>query len=208
MTTALKRIAIAIALLALPVAWIWTTMERPNFPSPPPATPENPSPGKVKRVAVPGRQVVIETSKGKIVAELYEQDAKITTRNFVGLVQKKFYDGLVFHRVEPGFVIQTGDPTATGSGGSGKTIPLEISPILKHNAPGILGMARSDDPNSATSQFYITLDPVPDLDDRYAVFGKVVAGMDVAARIKVGDKVKRMRLLPPDKPAVRFTGGT
>jgi peptidyl-prolyl cis-trans isomerase B (cyclophilin B) len=148
-----------------------------------------------------GRRVVIETGKGNIIAVLYEKDAPITTKNFIDLVQSKFYNGLVFHRVEPGFVIQTGDPLGTGMGGSKKTIPLEVTPSLRHDGPGVLGMARKgNDTHSASSQFYITMAATPSLDDQYAVFGRVLEGMDVVAKITVGDKVKRIELLPSATP--------
>ncbi|MCG7848548.1 MAG: peptidylprolyl isomerase [ANME-2 cluster archaeon] len=130
----------------------------------------------------------IETSKGIIKFELYEDKAPISTSNFIELAQAGFYDGLVFHRVVPGFVIQTGDPTATGMGGSNKTIPLEIHPGLRHTL-GAVGMARSQSPDSATSQFYITLAPQPDLDGRYAVFGQLIEGQDVVSKIIQGDTV-------------------
>jgi cyclophilin family peptidyl-prolyl cis-trans isomerase len=139
---------------------------------------------------------VIETTKGVIKGQLYTQEAPITTRNFIQLATDGFYNGLTFHRVEPGFVIQTGDPTATGTGGSKKTIPLEISPKLRHNAAGVLGMARTSDPNSATSQFYITLDKTAPLDDQYAVFGKVTEGLDVLQKIKRGDRVQSLSISP------------
>lgn len=134
---------------------------------------------------------VIETDKGIIKAELYTDKAPITTKNFIGLADSGFYNGLAFHRVEPGFVVQGGDPKGDGTGGSGKTIPLEIIPELKH-AKGALGMARSQDPNSATSQFYITLEPTPFLDGSYAVFGKVISGMEVAEKIQIGDKMNKI----------------
>lgn len=141
------------------------------------------------------RLVVIETEKGKIKFELYEQDAPITTGNFIELTERNFYDGLTFHRVEPGFVIQGGDPLGTGAGGSEKKIPLEVSPRLKHGEAGTVAMARTSDPNSASSQFYITLAPTPFLDGRYAVFGRVVEGLDVAEAIRPGDKMKSVRIV-------------
>lgn len=137
------------------------------------------------------KYVVIETEKGIIKAELYMSKAPITTKNFIELVNSSFYNGLIFHRVEPGFVVQTGDPKGDGTGGSDKTIPLEINPDLKH-VKGALGMARTNDPNSATSQFYITLADAPFLDGNYAVFGKVVEGMDVVEKIEVGDKMNKV----------------
>lgn len=137
------------------------------------------------------KYAVIETEKGIIKAELYTDKAPITTNNFIELANSGFYNGLTFHRVEPGFVVQTGDPKGDGTGGSDKTIPLEINADLKH-VKGALGMARTNDPNSATSQFYITLADTPFLDENYAVFGKVVEGMDVVEKIEVGDKMNKV----------------
>jgi len=133
----------------------------------------------------------VETDKGTIKFELYEGKAPITTKNFIELVQSGFYDGLTFHRIESGFVIQGGDPNGDGTGGSGKTIQLEIHPELKH-VKGAVAMARSQDPNSASSQFYITLADTPFLDGNYAVFGKVTEGMDVVESIAVGDKMNKV----------------
>ncbi len=138
------------------------------------------------------RTAIIETSKGQIKVILNEDLAPITTANFIELAEKKFYDGLKFHRVEAGFVIQGGCPHGTGTGGSGKNIPLEVSPNLKHGDAGALAMARSSDPNSASSQFYITLSPTPFLDNNYAVFGRVTEGMDVVRNIQVGDVMNRV----------------
>jgi len=135
----------------------------------------------------------IETDKGTIKFELYEDKAPITTKNFIDLASSGFYDGLTFHRVEPAFVIQGGDPNGDGTGGSGKTIPLETNPDLKH-VKGMVAMARSQDPNSASSQFYITLADAPFLDGNYAVFGKVTEGMDVVESIVVGDKMNKVSI--------------
>lgn len=135
------------------------------------------------------RTATIQTNKGTIVAELFEAEAPVTTANFIELAQQGFYNGLTFHRYEPGFVIQGGDPTGTGSGGSAKSIPLEVKPNLKHDTPGVLAMARTNDPNSATSQFYITLAPAPFLDMNYAVFGRVTSGMEVVQALRVGDRM-------------------
>lgn len=137
---------------------------------------------------------VIETDKGVIKAKLYTEKAPISTKNFIGLAKKGFYDGLIFHRVEPGFVIQTGDPEGTGRGGSGKSIPLEIHKDLRHDL-GALGMARTNDPNSATSQFYVVIGEASFLDGNYAVFGQTVEGIEVAKSIKVGDKMKKVTII-------------
>ncbi len=139
------------------------------------------------------KYATIETSKGTIKAELYTEKAPVTTSNFIELSNRGFYNGLIFHRVEPGFVVQGGDPKGDGTGGSEKTIPLEIVPQLKH-VKGALGMARSQDPNSASSQFYITLDAAHFLDGSYAVFGKVAGGMDVVENLEVGDKMIKITI--------------
>ena len=133
----------------------------------------------------------IETDKGIIKFELYEDKVPNTVKNFIELAQSGFYDGLNFHRVEEGFVIQGGDPNGDGTGGSGKTIELEIHPDLKH-VKGAVAMARKPDPNSATSQFYITLVETPFLDGNYAVFGKVIEGIEVVESIAVGDKMNKV----------------
>ncbi len=148
-----------------------------------------------------GRWVVIETNKGVIKAALYEKDAPITTKNFIDLVNRKFYDGLTFHRYEPGFVIQGGDPKGDGTGGSDKKIKLEVTPKLKFDSAGVMGMARTSDPNSATSQFFITLDAAPHLDMKYAVFGRVKQGMDVLNKLRKGDKMLKVRIINPPSAA-------
>lgn len=134
----------------------------------------------------------IVTTKGTIELSLDAKAAPVTVNNFVFLARDKYYDGLVFHRVEAGFVIQTGDPSGDGTGGPGYTIADEASP-LKHEA-GALGMAKAAEPNSAGSQFYITLGAQPSLDNRYTVFGKVTAGMDVVAKIAKGDVMKSVTI--------------
>ena len=144
--------------------------------------------------AASNRTAVLETSKGTVRFELYEKDAPITTSNFIELAEKNFYDGLKFHRVEPNFVIQGGCPQGTGTGGSGKNIKLEISPNLKHGDAGAVAMARSAQPDSASSQFYITLAPTPFLDGNYAVFGRVTEGLDVVRNIRVGDTMNSVRI--------------
>ncbi len=145
-----------------------------------------------------GRTVVIETNKGTIKLALYEQDAPVTTANFVSLVEREFYDGLKFHRVVPGFVIQGGDPRGDGTGGSDQKIKLEVSRKLKHDDAGVVAMARSQHPDSASSQFYITLDAVPSLDMNYAVFGRVTDGLDVVKSIRQGDVMNTVRMAQPE----------
>ena len=131
----------------------------------------------------PGKNpvVVLETSEGKIELELFPKVAPKHVENFLGLVRRGFYDSLMFHRVIDGFMIQTGDPNGDGSGGADTTVPAEFNDSLHH--AGTLGMARSTDPNSASSQFYICLAPTPHLDHKYTVFGKTIAGFDVVQKI-------------------------
>jgi peptidyl-prolyl cis-trans isomerase A (cyclophilin A) len=133
-----------------------------------------------------------ETSMGNFTIELFEQQAPKTVENFVKLAEKKFYDGVIFHRVIDGFMIQGGDPTGTGRGGPGYQFADEFHPQLKHTAEGILSMANAG-PNTNGSQFFITLTATPHLDGKHAVFGKVVEGMDVVKKIgktptKAGDR--------------------
>jgi peptidyl-prolyl cis-trans isomerase B (cyclophilin B) len=135
------------------------------------------------------RTAIIETNKGTIKFELHEDLAPITTSNFIGLAESNFYDGLTFHRYVKDFVIQGGCPQGTGTGGSGKHVKLEVSPNLKHGEAGGVAMARSSAPDSASSQFYITLAPAAFLDMQYAVFGRVTEGLDVALSLREGDKM-------------------
>jgi cyclophilin family peptidyl-prolyl cis-trans isomerase len=124
----------------------------------------------------------LETNKGSIEVELFEDRAPTTAGNFLKLAESGFYDGVVFHRIIEGFMIQGGDPDGTGRGGPGYTIKDEFHPELRHDAKGILSMANAG-PNTGGSQFFITLAPTPWLDRKHAVFGKVVGGMDVVDTI-------------------------
>jgi len=128
------------------------------------------------------RHAIIETSLGTIEIELFEDKAPVTTANFIQLAEKGFYNGIIFHRVIPGFMIQSGDPKGDGTGGPGYEIADEFHPDLKHNSAGILSMANSG-PDSGGSQFFITLDATPWLDGKHAVFGKVIKGQDVVNKI-------------------------
>lgn len=122
------------------------------------------------------------TNLGSFSIELFEDKAPTTTKNFIDLAEKGFFDGIIFHRVIEGFMIQGGDPTGTGRGGPGYTIPDEFHGDLTHSGPGILSMANAG-PNTGGSQFFITLDATPWLDGKHAVFGKVTEGLDVVRRI-------------------------
>jgi cyclophilin family peptidyl-prolyl cis-trans isomerase len=128
------------------------------------------------------RIAIFATTQGTFEIELFEDKAPKTTKNFIDLVEKGFYDGLIFHRVIDGFMIQGGDPKGNGTGGPGYTIPDEFHKDLRHSSEGILSMANAG-PNTGGSQFFITLDETPWLDGHHAVFGKVVRGMDIVHAI-------------------------
>ena len=130
------------------------------------------------------RKIKFTNNKGVFVAEMFEDKAPLTTKNFIELVEKGFYDGIIFHRVIDGFMIQGGDPTGTGMGGPGYKIKDEFGEGLKHDDEGILSMANAG-PNTGGSQFFITLAPTPWLNGHHAIFGKVVEGMDVVRLIGV-----------------------
>lgn len=127
--------------------------------------------------------VTFETNHGTFTAEMFEDVAPKTAGNFLKLARKGYYDGIIFHRVISGFMIQGGDPTGTGSGGPGYTIDDEFGPGLGHTHTGILSMANSG-PNTGGSQFFITLAATPWLDGKHAIFGKVTAGLDVVQAIE------------------------
>ena len=125
--------------------------------------------------------VITMEKGGEIKIDFFPDDAPKTVENFVTLAKKGFYDGVTFHRVEPGFVVQGGDPKGTGSGGPGYKIKAEFN--AKKHERGVLSMARSRDPDSAGSQFFICLDAAPFLDGQYTAFGKVIKGEDVLAKL-------------------------
>jgi len=136
---------------------------------------------------------VIETNHGTMEIELFEDKAPKTTKNFIDLVEKGFYNGLIFHRIIEDFMIQGGCPLGTGTGGPGYNIGDEFHPDLKHNSIGILSMANAG-PNTGGSQFFITLAPTPWLDNHHSVFGKLVKGKDVLK------KIGSVETGPNDKP--------
>ncbi len=143
--------------------------------------------------------VTIEMENGDIMkAELYPEIAPNTVNNFISLIKKGYYDGVIFHRVIPGFMIQGGDPDGTGMGGPGYSIKGEFSHNgfqndLKHT-PGVLSMARTMIPDSAGSQFFIMHETSPHLDGEYAAFGKVIEGLEVV------DKIARVKTDYSDRP--------
>src|SRR5690242_99501 len=124
----------------------------------------------------------IETSRGTIVVDLFPKDAPKTVNNFVFLAREGFYDGTVFHRVIPDFMIQGGDPEGSGRGGPGYKFEDEFHPSLKHSKPGLLSMANAG-PNTNGSQFFVTVAATPWLDNRHSIFGEVIEGYDVVEKI-------------------------
>jgi peptidyl-prolyl cis-trans isomerase A (cyclophilin A) len=164
----------------------------------------------------PGLYAHFETSEGRFTARLFEQEAPRTVANFTGLadgskefkdpasgktVKRPFYNGIVFHRVIDGFMIQGGDPLGQGYGGPGYNFADEFHPSLRHTREGLLSMANSG-PNTNGSQFFITLAPTPHLDNRHSIFGEIVEGMDVVKKI---GKVATDRNDRPVKPVVMNT---
>ena len=134
----------------------------------------------------------VRTSRGAFAIDLHAADAPLTVYNFVKLARAGFYDGLPIHRVVPSFVVQGGDPRGDGTGGSGKKLPAEFN--SKQHVEGTVAMARSSDPNSADSQFYISLGRHAHLDNNYTVFGQVTKGMEFVKQIKVGDVMSKVSL--------------
>lgn len=164
------------------------------------------TPPKPEDVGDPDEVAVITTEKGEIVLEFFPDAAPLHVANFKKLAKAGFFDGTTFHRVIPGFMIQGGDPNSKdddplndGQGGPGYSVPAEFN--SRHHEPGILSMARSSDPNSAGSQFFICLGEPSHLDGQYTVFGKTLKGMDVV------EKIGETRREPPrdaQKPAVKM----
>jgi len=141
---------------------------------------------------------VIHTTKGDIEVELFEAQAPMTVNNWVFLARKGFYDQVTFHRVIPGFMAQTGDPTGTGAGGPGYTFADEFSPALRHRSEGMLSMANRG-PGTNGSQFFITYAPAPHLDGHHTVFGRVTKGMQVVRALAPRDPGARPTPPPGDR---------
>jgi peptidyl-prolyl cis-trans isomerase B (cyclophilin B) len=144
-------------------------------------------------------RIVIHTAKGDLEATLFPSKAPVTAANFLNLASRKFYDGLTFHRVVPGFVIQGGDPVGTGSGGPGYRFENEVHPSLSHVNVGTLAMANAG-PNTNGSQFYVTIESlrqehVKMLDGSYSIFGQVTKGLDVTTKIVQGDQIQSIDIL-------------
>jgi len=138
-------------------------------------------------------KATIKTVHGNIVFKFYPNKAPNTVNRIVELIKTGFYDGLIFHRVVPNFVAQGGDPTGTGTGGSGKKLKAEFNDI--QHIRGTVAMARASEPDSADSQFYIALTTLPHLDGNYTVFGQVVEGLDLLDKIQKGDKILSIQII-------------
>lgn len=136
---------------------------------------------------------VFKTNQGDFTVELFADKAPITVENFINLAKDGFYDGTIFHRIIADFMIQGGDPTGTGRGGSKQTIPDEFGPGLDFSQPGVLAMANAG-PNTGSSQFFVTVVPTPWLQNHHSIFGKVVENYDVV------EKVSKVKTDWSDKP--------
>jgi cyclophilin family peptidyl-prolyl cis-trans isomerase len=167
----------------------------PKAPAPPAAVAPTPGAGPV---------VVVETSKGTFEFETYPNEAPRTVEHVLNLVTKNFYNGLRFHRVEPGFVVQAGDPNTRdytkkdlwGTGGSGTPVGVsELSRKHRH-VKGAVAMAHPGNAAKADAQFYVMLGSRPSLDGKYVVFGQVISGVDVPSKIQVGDVIRKMYVKP------------
>lgn len=147
-------------------------------------------------------RVVMHTDKGDIEATLFASKTPLTVANFLHLSQKRFYDGLTFHRVIPDFMIQGGDPKGTGTGGPGYSFADEFDPTLRFDKAGIWAMANSG-PASNGSQFFITHRPTPHLNDKHTIFGQTTKGQDVVNKIAGGDKIKSIDILDDAEPLLK-----
>lgn len=148
--------------------------------------------------AMKSQIVVLETNQGNIEIKLFTDIAPKTCENFVGLANKGYYNGIIFHRVIKDFMIQGGDPLGTGMGGPGYQFEDEIDSSLTFDAPGILAMANSG-PNTNGSQFFITTVPTTWLNGKHTIFGKVISGMDIVT------KIENTPVGPNDKPVTPVT---
>lgn len=142
---------------------------------------------------MPDLFAVMATRHGDIRFKLFPKEAPLTVLNFVNLARRGYYDGLTFHRVIADFMIQGGDPTASGSGGPGYKFRDECHKTLRHDAPGTLSMANSG-PDTNGSQFFVTHVATPWLDDRHTVFGKALSGQDAVNAVERGDKIKTVTI--------------
>jgi peptidylprolyl isomerase len=154
--------------------------------------------GQSARAADPENTLYLDVPKGRVVIELRPDLAPKTVAHIKELTRRGFYDGLTFHRVIDGFMAQTGDPLGNGTGGSGQTVPAEFSQQA-HFVRGTVGLARSANPDSGDSQFFICFAPAPYLDGKYTIFGQVTQGMEYIDAIKKGDPARNGTVSGPDK---------
>ncbi len=191
----MKRICCAALAVVLATAGLAFAQAGAGAPTPPPAAPA------AAPAAPAGPVVVVQTSRGVFEFETFPDTAPKTVARITSLAKQGFYNGMVIHRVAPGFVVQFGDPQTKdpakkarwGTGGSGKPIGVaEISKKHTHAQKGTVAMAHAGDPAKADSQLYITLKPTPNLDSGYTVFGQITAGMDVVEQTKQGDKIVKV----------------
>ena len=187
----MKKIVVFAAALLLLAAGMAPALEAPTAPT----AEENAKYEKAR--------ATIETRLGTIVLEFFPDKAPMHVKNFITLAESGFYNGTPFHRVIPGFMIQGGDPSGNGTGGPGYSINAEFN-YVKH-VPGILSMARSRDPNSAGTQFFIMVGSSPSLDGQYSAFGKVVKGQEVAEKIAAESRNRRDKPLVPVEMKVTIT---
>jgi peptidylprolyl isomerase len=150
----------------------------------------------------PQNTLYMDLKDGRVVIELRPDLAPKTVARMKELARRHFFDGIVFHRVIGGFMAQTGDPTGTGYGGSGKNLPAEFSNA--HHLRGTVSMARAQDPDSADSQFFICLAPAPQLDGQYTIWGQVVRGMEFVDNIKRGDNDPNGMVSPPQDKIIHL----
>jgi len=190
------RLLLPLLVVSLPASCSTSVFAADAVPEPTPAAAAAPLPD--------GMYTTWETPRGSFTAELFYELAPLTVANFVGLAEgtlpfttrptgQPFYDGLTFHRVVPGFVVQGGDPLGTGEGGPGYEFADEFTPLLKHDATGILSMANAG-PNTNGCQFFLTLAPVNRLNYKHSVFGRVVRGLEVLPAIQIGDVMTRVSI--------------
>lgn len=148
-------------------------------------------------------RVLVKTNKGDITMQVYASKTPVTAANFLNLARRGYYNNVVFHRVIPNFMVQTGDPTGTGMGTPGYAFDDECLPSLKHDSAGILSMARTARPNTNGSQFFITHRATPHLDGQHTVFGKVLKGQDVVNSIEQGDKIEKIEFIDSPDEALK-----
>ena len=175
----------------MPPAEIVASSQPAEADAPPSVAASRPTsfPGILPAARISRKQVRMATDKGEIVFELFDQDAPKAVSNFVALAESGYYDGLTFHRSEPGFVSRGGDPEGTGRGGPGYR--FEDEPVTRDYEAGTVAMANAG-PDTNGSQFFICLDDVPTLPKNYTIFGKVTKGMDAVLAIRVGDKMNKV----------------